>query len=63
MATTLSTRPLTVDQDLTVCDVCGVPGLRRYILPSGRDLVLCGHHGREHGPDLVADGARSQAIR
>jgi hypothetical protein len=27
------------------------------VLPSGNDLVFCGHHGREHEAALAAAGA------
>jgi hypothetical protein len=36
---------------------CGAQGSVRAVLPSGRDLVFCGHHGREHEAALAAAGA------
>jgi hypothetical protein len=51
----LQTRPHRAD--LVLCDRCGAPGATRAVLLSGLDLVLCGHHAREHGPELVAAGA------
>ena len=31
---------------------CGAQGFLRAVLPSGRDLVFCAHHGREHESKL-----------
>ena len=36
---------------------CGAQALIRVVLPSGRDLVFCAHHGREHEVALAAAGA------
>ena len=36
---------------------CGAQGFIRALLPSGRDLVFCAHHGREHEAALAAAGA------
>lgn len=36
---------------------CGAQALVRAVLPSGRDLVFCAHHGREHEAALAAAGA------
>jgi hypothetical protein len=36
---------------------CGAQALVRAVLPSGRDLVFCAHHGREHEVALAAAGA------
>ncbi|MBA4608788.1 MULTISPECIES: DUF7455 domain-containing protein [Aeromicrobium] len=30
------------------CDRCGAQALVRVELPSGTDLVFCGHHARQH---------------
>lgn len=30
------------------CDVCGAQAYVRAVLPSGRDLLFCGHHARTH---------------
>ncbi|KAA2254938.1 hypothetical protein F0L68_29630 [Solihabitans fulvus] len=49
MTTTL-TRP-----DLTAadrCDRCGAAAQVRAVLPSGGELLFCGHHAREHGNKL-----------
>ncbi len=42
---------------------CGAQGFVRAVLPSGRDLVFCAHHGRAHEAALAAAGAaiRNQA--
>lgn len=39
--------------DLARCDRCGAAGKVRVLLPGGTDLVFCGHHGAEYGPDLM----------
>ena len=36
---------------------CGAQALIRAVLPSGKDLVFCAHHGREHEAALAAAGA------
>jgi hypothetical protein len=36
---------------------CGAQGFLRAVLPSGHDLVFCGHHGRQHAAALAAAGA------
>ena len=36
---------------------CGAQAFIRAVLPSGRDLVFCAHHGREHEAALAAAGA------
>ena len=49
MNTTL-TRP-----DLTAadrCDRCGAAAQVRAILPSGGELLFCGHHARAHGDKM-----------
>jgi hypothetical protein len=38
---------------------CGAQGCVRAVLPSGRDLVFCAHHGREHEAALAAAGGPS----
>jgi hypothetical protein len=30
------------------CDRCGAQAFVRVLLPSGSDLLFCGHHAREH---------------
>jgi transcription elongation factor Elf1 len=40
------------------CDRCGAMAKVRVVLPSGSDLVFCGHHAREYEDklrDLAAD--------
>ena len=39
------------------CDRCSSRAYVRATLPSGRDLLFCGHHGNAHGPALLAAGA------
>jgi hypothetical protein len=36
---------------------CGAQGFIRAVLPSGKDLVFCAHHGREQEAALAAAGA------
>jgi hypothetical protein len=53
MTQTLTTTP-TAD-DLVVpfhCDRCGALAKVRVVLPSGSDLVFCGHHAREYESKL-----------
>jgi hypothetical protein len=45
MTTTL-TRPELTAADR--CDRCGAPAQMRAVLPSGGELLFCGHHAREH---------------
>lgn len=35
------------------CDRCGAAARLRAVLPSGGELLFCGHHGREHAPRLL----------
>jgi hypothetical protein len=30
------------------CDRCGAAASIRAVLPTGGELLFCGHHGREH---------------
>jgi hypothetical protein len=44
------------------CDACGARAVGRALLAhatgsSGHQLLLCGHHFRQHGPKLVVTGA------
>jgi len=39
------------------CDRCGSRAYVRATLPTGLDLLFCGHHGNAHGPALLAAGA------
>lgn len=53
MTQTLTTTPPT--EDLVVpfhCDRCGALAKVRVVLPSGSDLVFCGHHAREYEDKL-----------
>ena len=34
------------------CDRCGVQAYVRVELPSGGELLFCGHHAHEYGPRL-----------
>ncbi|MBV8933583.1 MAG: hypothetical protein JOZ47_18525 [Kutzneria sp.] len=47
---TLLTRPKLSAVDR--CDRCGAAASVRAILPSGGELLFCGHHAREHGTKL-----------
>ena len=42
------------------CDRCGAQAYVRATLPSGSDLVFCGHHGNEHRASLLVAGAGIQ---
>jgi hypothetical protein len=45
------------------CDRCGAPAKLRAILPSGGELLFCGHHAREFEAglrDLEADLQRDE---
>ena len=48
--TTLLTRPELTAVDR--CDRCGAAAQVRAILPSGGELLFCGHHAREHNAKL-----------
>jgi hypothetical protein len=39
------------------CDSCGAQAFIRATMPSGTQLLFCGHHGTAHRPALVAAGA------
>ena len=43
--------------DTTARGACGAQAYVRAVLPSGRDLVFCAHHGRTHEAALAAAGA------
>jgi len=49
MTTTL-TRPELTAADR--CDRCGATAQLRALLPSGGELLFCGHHAREHSAKL-----------
>lgn len=40
-----STRPITPAER---CDRCGARAMVRAVMPSGGDLLFCGHHARAH---------------
>jgi hypothetical protein len=51
---TLTTAELTaVDR----CDRCGAQAYVRALLPSGGELLFCGHHGKEYAAGLRAASA------
>lgn len=35
------------------CDRCGAPARLRALLPSGGELLFCGHHARRHSARLA----------
>ncbi|WP_219414390.1 DUF7455 domain-containing protein [Pseudonocardia nigra] len=39
------------------CDRCGAAAKVRASLPTGGELLFCGHHAREHSAALRAIGA------
>ena len=59
--TTTTVSPVLSDIE-TTCDRCPSLAQRRFVLPSGLDLVLCGHHSHENWLDLAARGAASCPI-
>lgn len=42
------------------CDSCGAQAYMRARMPSGNNLLFCGHHGNEHRAELIAQGAALQ---
>lgn len=49
--------------DLTAadrCDRCGAAATTRAVLPSGAELLFCGHHAREHEHALREQAAEIQ---
>lgn len=44
------------------CDRCPAAGAYHWRLPDGLDLVLCGHHSRQHGPALITSGGIDRKI-
>lgn len=58
MTTTTLTRP-----DLTAsdrCDRCGAAAKVRAVLPTGGELLFCGHHARQHEGKLKELAAEIQ---
>ena len=49
------------------CDGCGARAYVRALLPSGTELLFCGHHGTAHRAALLEAGAElrdeTQALR
>jgi hypothetical protein len=56
--TTALTRPELTAADR--CDRCGAAARVRAILPSGGELLFCGHHAREHEARLQELSAELQ---
>lgn len=42
------------------CDRCGAAAQLRAVLPSGGELLFCGHHGREYEAKLKEQEADIQ---
>ena len=63
MTTTLTPAPELTAADR--CDRCGAQAYIRVVLPSGADLLFCGHHGRQHEAALrdVAAEIRDESQR
>ena len=53
------TRPAITD---LVCDRCVAAAHVRATLPNGLDLLFCGHHGDQYGPDLLTREATFEPI-
>jgi hypothetical protein len=51
MTTPMLTRPELTRADR--CDRCGAAAQVRVVLPSGGELLFCGHHARQHNDRLV----------
>ena len=51
MTTPMLTRPELTRADR--CDRCGAAAQVRAVLPSGGELLFCGHHAREHNERLI----------
>jgi hypothetical protein len=43
------------------CDRCGAAAKVRAVLPSGGELLFCGHHGRAHADKLKEMQAQVEA--
>jgi hypothetical protein len=44
-------------RDRERCDRCCAEAVVHVVMASGLDLVLCGHHAREHELGLIRSGA------
>ena len=51
------TKPLSA---LDLCDRCGAQAYVRVVLPGGGELLICAHHGRQHGEALARIAAEIQ---
>ncbi|GAA3038229.1 MULTISPECIES: DUF7455 domain-containing protein [Actinokineospora] len=58
MTTTTLTRPELTAADR--CDRCGAAAQVRAVLPSGGELLFCGHHARAHEDRLREMAAELQ---
>lgn len=58
MTTTLTRLELTASDR---CDRCGAAAAIRAVLPSGGELLFCGHHGRVYRGKLEEMSADIQA--
>jgi hypothetical protein len=58
MTTPMLTRPELTRADR--CDRCGAAAQVRAVLPSGGELLFCGHHAREHNERLIELEAQLQ---
>ena len=45
------------------CDKCGSQAYMRARMPSGGNLLFCGHHGNEYRASLIAAGAALEESR
>jgi hypothetical protein len=43
------------------CDRCGAAAKVRAVLPSGGELLFCGHHAKAHGDKLREQGVEMQS--
>jgi hypothetical protein len=60
MNATVTTTPAETAVPLTAldrCDRCPSQAYVRATLPTGMELLFCGHHGHEHHDKLVLAGA------
>jgi len=53
------TRPALTASDR--CDRCGAAAMTRAVLPSGGELLFCGHHTRQHQGRLLELSAELQS--
>lgn len=56
--TTALTRPALTASDR--CDRCGAAAKVRAVLPTGGELLFCGHHARQHETKLKELSAQIQ---